>query len=173
MAVSEGIADKDGQPIAAKLAVEQGHRVERDSHGNVQLSGTGALGDFLGVAIKDRLGIKRVRSDTFGYLQRSFAGLQSPVDAAEARRCGQEAVRFAMQTSSGSVAMKRTGNGARYGVEYFRTDLANVAEKTKSLAPEHINADGNGITPAFVKYAMPLTGGLPKTVYLGNYPLVK
>jgi len=173
VAVSEGIVDKDGQPIAAKLAVEQGHHVERDSHGNVQLSGSGALGDFLSVAIKSKLGIKRVRSDTFGYLQRSFAGLQSPVDAAEARRCGQEAVRFAMETISGSVAMKRTGNGTRYGVEYFRTDLANVAEKTKSLAPEYINADGNGVTAAFVEYAMPLTGGVPKTAYLGNYPRVK
>jgi len=173
VAVSEGIGDKDGQAIAAKLAMEQGHHVERDSHGNVQLSGTGALGDFLGVAIKKKLGIKRVRSDTFGYLQRSFAGLQSPVDAAEARRCGQEAVKLAMQSNSGSVAMKRTGNGAKYGVEYFRTDLSNVAEKTKSLASEYINADGNGITQAFVDYAMPLTGGLPKTAYLGDYPRVK
>jgi len=37
VAVSEGISDKDGTPIAAKFTREV------DAHGNVQLSGTGAL----------------------------------------------------------------------------------------------------------------------------------
>ena len=169
IAVSEGICDADHVTWAKKIAQTS----ETDSHGNIQLSGTGALADFLATQVKTKLSIKRVRADTFGYLQRSFAGLQSPVDAAEARRCGQEAVKYATQSSSGSVAMKRTGNGAKYGVEYFRTDLANVAEKTKSLPAEFINADGNGITAAFVEYAMPLTGGLPKTAFLGGYPRVK
>jgi 6-phosphofructokinase 1 len=50
----------------------------------------------------------------------------------------------------------------------FRTDLCNVAEKTKSLPDEFINAEGNNITDAFMDYALPLTGGLPKTEYLGN-----
>ncbi len=43
IAVSEGIHDKDGTPMASKLAAD----VEKDAHGNVQLSGTGALGDHL------------------------------------------------------------------------------------------------------------------------------
>jgi len=169
VAVSEGVRDTDGVTWAKKVTQTS----ETDSHGNLQLSGTGALADHLASHVKARLGIKRVRADTFGYLQRSFAGLQSPVDAAEARRCGQESVRFATQSNSGSVAMRRTGNGSRYGVEYFRTDLSTVAEKTKSLPGEYINADGNGITQAFVEYALPLAGGLPKTVFLGGYPRVK
>nr|MBC8481202.1 6-phosphofructokinase [Planctomycetota bacterium] len=106
------------------------------------------------------------------YLQRSFAGLQSEVDTREARACGVEAVRLAMTNMSGSVAMRRTGEGSDYGVELFRTDLCNVAEKTKSMPDEFINADGNGVTEAFVNYAKPLTGGLPKTEFLGNYPKV-
>ena len=57
-------------------------------------------------------------------------------------------------------------------VELFRTDLKNVAEKTKSLPDAFINAEGNGVTDAFVEYAMPLVGGLPKTEYLGGYPRV-
>jgi 6-phosphofructokinase 1 len=73
-----------------------------------------------------------------------------------------------MTNANGSVAMKRTGNGKNYGVELFRTELANVAEKTKSMPAEFINKEGNGITKAFVEYALPLTGGLPKTEYLGN-----
>ena len=52
------------------------------------------------------------------------------------------------------------------------TELENVAEKTKSMPDEFINSDGNGVTEAFIKYALPLTGGLPKTTYLGDYPRV-
>ncbi|MFZ9023632.1 MAG: hypothetical protein ACO3BO_02685 [Anaerohalosphaeraceae bacterium] len=139
---------------------------------NVQLSGTGALADFLSSQIKTNLKIKRVRADTFGYLQRSFAGLQSETDVEEAAECGRQAVRMSLKHDNGSVAMKRTGNGTDYGVEYFRTDLANVAEHTKSVPDEYINADGNGMTDAFLEYARPLVGTLPKTAYLGNLPTV-
>ena len=136
------------------------------------ISGTGALADFLAGQIKGNLKIKRVRADTFGYLQRSFAGLQSETDVAEARECGRKAVQFSMKEDNGSVAMKRTGNGADYGVEYFRTDLSNVAEHTKSVPDEFINTAGNGMTDAFIEYAKPLVGKLPKTEYLGNLPTV-
>jgi 6-phosphofructokinase 1 len=92
------------------------------------------------------------------------------VDADEARRCGREAVRYAMEHPSGSVAMKRIGNGRNYAVELFRTELKNVAERTKSMPDEFINADGNDVTGAFMEYAMPLVGKLPETEYLGGYP---
>ncbi|MFQ6036741.1 MAG: diphosphate--fructose-6-phosphate 1-phosphotransferase, partial [Sedimentisphaerales bacterium] len=166
--VSEGICDTDGITWAEKLA----KGVETDAHGNIQLSGTGALADFLAQQTKTKLGAKRVRADTFGYLQRSFAGLQSSVDFDEARRCGKAAVKYAMEQFCGSVALKRLGNAADYKVELFRTELSNVAEKTKSMPDEFINAEGNGVTDAFIEYAMPLTGGLPQTHYLGNYPKV-
>ena len=164
IAVSEGICDTDGKTWAEKITRTDEH----DDHGNVQLSGTGALADFLAMRIKAKLKVKRVRADTFGYLQRSFAGLQSQVDAREARWCGRHAVQYAMNELSGSVAIKRIGTGKNYAAELFRTELANVAEKTKSMPDEFINKDGNGITAAFVDYALPLTGGLPKTEYLGS-----
>ncbi len=168
IAVSEGISDTDHKTWAEKITKTD----EYDSHGNVQLSGTGALADYLAMRIKAKLKVKRVRADTFGYLQRSFAGLQSSVDASEARRCGAEAVKLAMTNLNGSVAMKRTGNGRNYGVELFRTELANVAGKTKSMPNEFINKNGNGVTQAFVEYALPLAGWLPKTEYLGNKPKI-
>lgn len=164
IAASEGIGDTDHKTWAEKLA----ENAERDAHGNVQLSGTGALADFLAAQVKGGLKVKRVRADTFGYLQRSFAGFQSEVDAREARWCGRHAVQYAMNEISGSVAIKRTGSGKNYAVELFRTELASVAEKTKSLPAEFINKDGNGATQAFIDYALPLTGGLPKTAYLGR-----
>jgi 6-phosphofructokinase 1 len=168
VAVSEGICDADGVEWAKKLA----EGVEIDDHGNIQLSGTGALADFLAQEVKDNLKVKRVRADTFGYLQRSFAGLQSSVDFDEARRCGREAVKYAMKHDSGSVAIKRLGNGKDYAIELFRTELSSVAGDTKSMPDEFINAEGNGVTDAFIEYAMPLTGGLPKTEYLGDYPRI-
>jgi len=169
VAVSEGLCDADGIEWAQKLA----EGIETDAHGNIQLSGTGALADFLAQQVKDNLKVKRVRADTFGYLQRSFPGLRSSVDFDEARRCGRQAVQYAMKEVSGSVAIKRLGNGKDYAVELFRTELSSVAEKTKSMPDEFINAEGNGVTDAFIEYAMPLTGGLPKTEYLGNHPRIK
>jgi len=168
IAVSEGICDTDGKTWVEKIIQQD----ERDAHNNIQLSGTGALADFLAGQIKGKLNAKRVRADTFGYLQRSFVGFQSDIDVDEARRCGREAVKLSMTEQSGSVAMKRLGNGADYEVELFCTELRNVAEKSKSMPDEFINSESNGVTEAFIDYAMPLTGGLPKTYFLGNYPKV-
>ena len=77
-----------------------------------------------------------------------------------------------MKEDNGSVAIKRVKSGGNYAIELFRTELSMVAEKTKSMPDEFINADGNGVTQAFIDYAAPLTGPLPKTQYLGNYPKV-
>ncbi|AQT67272.1 Pyrophosphate--fructose 6-phosphate 1-phosphotransferase [Anaerohalosphaera lusitana] len=168
VAVSEGIRAEDGNLWGKKLQ----ENAEVDAHGNVQLSGSGALADFLATEIKSRLGIARVRADTFGYLQRSFAGLQSKTDAEEARRCGRQAVIYSKDNDNGSVAMKRVGTGKDYKIELFMTELKNVAEHTKDLDEKYINSEGNGITEAFVDYAMPLVGDLPRTEYLGNRPKV-
>lgn len=151
IAVSEGIQDENGVPIVTKLV-----KSEKDSHGNTQLSGTGALGDLLAQEIKNKLGITRVRSDTLGYLQRSFMGCVSPIDQHEAREVGEKAAQFAIwHNVDGSITIHRTGY---YSVEYKITDLHNVAGKTK-LMPEHfINTKGNNVTDAFKYYLQPLLG---------------
>lgn len=168
VAVSEGICDERGVTWIERLVKEQ----EKDSHGNIQLSGTGILADFLAGQIRSKLGALRVRADTLGYMQRSFVGFQSSVDVEEARKCGREAVRFSIAEQSGSVVMNRIGEGENYAVEFLSTELRNVAEKSRTMPDEFINSTGDGVTEAFIKYAMPLTGGLPKTYYLGNYPKV-
>jgi 6-phosphofructokinase 1 len=156
IAASEGIHDADGTPIVTKLAAE----VERDAHGNIQLSGTGALADLLCDEIKNKLGIKRVRGDTLGYLQRSFIGCVSDVDQREAREVGEKAVQFAMWgDKDGSVAIKRTGF---YSVDYQLLPLEDVAGKTRVMEDEFIAASGTDITDAFRLYLRPLLGsGMP------------
>ncbi|MBW8036393.1 MAG: 6-phosphofructokinase [Planctomycetes bacterium] len=168
VAVSEGIRDTDNVVWAKKIKED----AEVDSHGNIQLSGSGALADFLADKVREGTGVARVRADTFGYLQRSFAGLQSETDVDEARRCGRQAVIYSQDNDSGSVAMKRTGQGKNYAVELFLTDLANVAEFTKELSDNFINEAGNGITQAFKDYALPLAGNLPKTDFFSQNPKV-
>ncbi|MCY2928948.1 MAG: 6-phosphofructokinase [Planctomycetota bacterium] len=164
IAVSEGVQDETHTPVVVALAERLGHRVERDSHGNPQLSGTGALGDFLGDYLKQKLGEGkksfRVRADTLGYPQRSFAGYASSVDQAEARLAGRTAAEYALEgTLDGSVAFKRAAG--RYRVTCFRAELKDVARKTKDLPRNFINRPGNGVTDAFYKYALPLVGELP------------
>jgi 6-phosphofructokinase 1 len=168
IAVSEGIHDSSGAPIATLLAKS----VEHDAHGNVQLSGTGALADLLCDEIKSKLGIKRVRGDTFGYLQRSFLGCVSDVDQHEAREAGEKAVQFAMQAQrDGSVAIQRTG---QYAVEYALLPLETVAGKTRVMEDEFITASGTDITDAFKLYLRPLLGTvLPATARLRNHPVAK
>ena len=156
IAVSEGIHDAQGQPILALLAKD----LERDAHGNVQLSGSGALADLLCEEIKAKLKIKRVRGDTFGYLQRSFVGCVSDVDQREAREVGEKAVQYAMWGSvNGSVSIKRTGF---YSVDYELLPLQAVAGKTRTMEDEFISASGTDVTDAFRLYLRPLLGsGMP------------
>jgi 6-phosphofructokinase len=152
IAVSEGIHDASGQPIAAQLAKD----LERDAHGNVQLSGSGALADLLCEEIKAKLGIKRVRGDTFGYLQRSFIGCVSDVDQREAREVGEKAVQYAMWGDrDGSVAIKRTGY---YSADYELVPLSTVAGKTRVMEDELIASSGTDVTDAFRLYLRPLLG---------------
>ena len=156
IAASEGIHDSQGTPIITQLTSE----VERDAHGNVQLSGSGALADVLCREIKNHLGIKRVRGDTLGYLQRSFIGCVSDVDQREAREVGEKAVQYAMwDDCDGSVAIKRTGF---YSVDYQLVPLESVAGKTRVMEDEFIAASGTDVTDAFRMYLRPLLGsGLP------------
>jgi 6-phosphofructokinase 1 len=127
------------------------------------LSGTGALGDLLAQEIKNRTKITRVRADTFGYLQRSFPGLVSAGDAREARTVGKLAVQAAVKGAepSGSIAIRRKP-GKAYGVFYERVPLANVSKETRHVPDEFINAAANDVTPAFIAYAAPIVGPLPK-----------
>jgi len=166
IAVSEGIQDENGQPIITKLMKE----AEKDAYGNVQLSGTGMLGDLLAKEVRAKLNIKRVRSDTFGYLQRSFFGCVSDVDQHEAREVGEKAAQFAIwQDMDGSITIQRTGY---YSVDYKLISLADVAGKTRHMPDEFINGAGNNVTDAFKFYVRPLLGSGLQSAHRLRAPLV-
>ena len=168
VAVSEGIHDHSGTPIAAQLAKD----LERDAHGNVQLSGSGALADLLCDEIKARLGIKRVRGDTLGYLQRSFLGCVSDVDQREAREVGEKAVQYGFWSGrDGSVAIRRTGH---YAADYMLLPLAEVAGRTRIMEAAFIAPSGTDVTDAFRHYLRPLLGsGMPDAYRLRPHTVPK
>ncbi|MBR5592397.1 MAG: 6-phosphofructokinase [Kiritimatiellae bacterium] len=157
VAVSEGIRGPDGKAIAESFSTET------DAHGNVQLT-SGALGENLAAVIRERLKIKRVRADTFGFIQRCFVGITSETDAAEARQAGEEAVKAATsgEHRSGTITINRQP-GEAYQVVYAVAPLVSVAKHTRELPAEYINEAGNNVTDAFVAYARPIVGELPVT----------
>jgi ATP-dependent phosphofructokinase / diphosphate-dependent phosphofructokinase len=163
IAVSEGIRDADGQEIGPQLMGTG----EVDAHGNVQLSGSGALGDGLSAFLKTGLtpaGGKapRIRADTFGYLQRCWPET-STVDAMEARGVGRTAAELAAKgATSASVTIVRTSNAIdRYRSAFGRADLSAVARHTKHMPPELLSGRNN-VSPAFYDYCQPLVGDLPQ-----------
>ena len=166
VAVSEGIHD-----AAGKLYAES---KETDSHGNVQLSGSGALGDKLAGLLKARLGDKlRVRADTFGYAQRSYFGAASAVDSAAAREVGRVAARLATSggAPTGTISIRREA-GSPYRANYVRSELSAVAKVTRPMEAELLSGL-HDVSPAFLDYLRPLVGELPRAARLSDIAVPK
>jgi 6-phosphofructokinase 1 len=164
IALSEGIRDDKGEEIGPKLMRGPG---EVDAHGNVQLSGSGALGDGLADLVKTGLTPKggkapRVRADTFGYIQRCWPH-PSSVDVEEARAVGRYAAELAAKGDrSASVILSRTSNAPdSYASACGRAELSAVARRSRHVPPEFISGS-NDVSPAFHAYCRPLVGDLPK-----------
>jgi 6-phosphofructokinase 1 len=164
VAVSEGIEDKNHTPILQALAADGG-QLEADSHGNVQLSGTGALADILVARVRAHLEGKgvvkklRARGDTLGYIQRSFPD-ESPVDLEETLGLGKFAAEQALAgETEGSCAIVRASEQP-YRAGYRLVPLKKVAGKTRRMPDHFIHAAANDVTPAFLDYGRPLVGEL-------------
>ena len=165
VAVSEGIHNEEGEYFLQTYASETGSGLagKKDSHGNIQLSGSGALGDTLTNIVSEHIDGARVRADTFGYLQRSFLADVSEVDADEAERVGKHAVVSSKSSNSGSVILRRQLS-EKYFSDVDVVDLHKVAKHTKNMPKEFLDQNRPYVTNDFFEYAMPLTGGIePKT----------
>lgn len=167
VAVSEGIRAPAGRTWYESDDVDQ--------HGNMTLSGSGALGDVLAAHVKRalaRIGVEkeRVRADTFGYLQRAFVGCTSEVDALEAREVGRRAVAYALAgEGNGTVVIERKP-GPVYAVDYRLAPLESVAGHTRLLPASYLLGPGR-IDPSFCDWLRPLVGEMPDVARLHDYPL--
>jgi len=184
VAVSEGIAkgpeDTDliiaeaGEVMLRDAVYEE---LPKDAHNHPQLSGTGILADYLVFKAREGLvrkhGKVRLRGDTLGYLQRSFPGVMSDVDAREATQVGRLAARYALSADiDGSVIIKRR-KGKRYAAEFGYLPLSKIAQGERPMPASFINKAGNYVTQRFIDYAKPLIGKLPRTGLLKAKPVKK
>jgi 6-phosphofructokinase 1 len=103
IAVSEGVSTADGRALVESLVPPD--KIERDEHGNLQLSGTDLASAF-GRMLAEGLPGKRIRVDTFGFMPRGNIATISAVDQKEAFEAGAFAVQ-AMSEGSMRVSVIR------------------------------------------------------------------
>jgi 6-phosphofructokinase len=125
VSMSEGVQDETGRPLADALAAGG---LERDAHGNVQLSG-GDLGIEIQKALKSRFPKARARVDTLGYLPRGYIGVIDETDAKEAFEAGAFAAQSAFTAGSGSVVLHYDGKRTSPRI----VPLDRVAGKTRHM----------------------------------------
>ena len=164
--VGEGLKNPDGKEFNADTS-------RLDAFGHPVLSGAG---ERLAEIVLGKLNIK-TRTVKLGYAQRCAAHYASATDAAEARACGEAAVRAAIQGQSGfMVKIIRTQNNP-YRWTTGLQPLGDIANVEHVIPRDWISEDGFMPTEKFVEYARPLIegevkfpteGGLPKFVRLGK-----
>ena len=153
IAVSEGIHYADGRFVSeAKTSAT-------DGFGHAQLGG---LATMLAEVLKERTGAK-VRGIELSLLQRCGAHLASKTDIDEAFGAGQEAVKQAINGTTGKmVAFEREYIDGKYHCKMVLLPLASVANFEKKVPVEWINEDGNGLKHEFIDYVLPLIQGEPE-----------
>jgi 6-phosphofructokinase 1 len=150
VAVSEGIHYADG------TFVSEAKTSGTDGFGHAQLGGLAVL---LADVVKNRLGVK-VRGIELSLLQRCASHLASQTDLSEAYLAGRTAVEAAVSgITDKMVAFHCTRDGAGYRCEPQLIPLTDVANVEKKVPREWINKEGNGVTQAFIDYALPLIQG--------------
>ncbi len=150
VAVSEGIHYADGSFVSeAKTSAT-------DGFGHAQLGGLAAM---LADIVKKETGAK-VRGIELSLLQRCGAHLASQTDIDESFMAGKAAVENAVAgLTDKMVGFERCIEGGKYVCKTKLFNLTDVANTEKKVPIEWINAEHNGVTQAFIDYALPLIQG--------------
>ncbi|MBD5154103.1 MAG: 6-phosphofructokinase [Oscillibacter sp.] len=153
VAVSEGIHYADGSFVSeAKTSAT-------DGFGHAQLGGLAAM---LAEIVKKETGAK-VRGIELSLLQRCGAHLASQTDIDESFMAGKAAVENAVAgLTDKMVGFERCIEDGKYVCKTKLFNLTDVANTEKKVPVEWINAEQNGVTQAFVDYALPLIQGETK-----------
>ncbi len=157
----EGLRDENGDYLTASQ-----RSLDTDRFGHRQLGG---VGETLCGIIAEGLKIK-ARADKPGTIQRVSALLASPVDVEEAYATGAQAVKHAVEGKSGWMVTLEREPGAEYACKTGIVSLEEVANREKKVPREFIDAEGTGVTGAFLAYVTPLIGGpLPEYARLEKH----
>jgi len=153
VAVCEGQLDERGEPFGAD--------VRAGSRGKLAMN----LGHRLALLVSERLKLK-ARSEKPGLLGRVHWETRAPLDRAEARLCGQAAIRAASEGFSGVMITLVRGAGSEYSATTGMAPLDRVALVERLFPAEWRNPSGHDVMPAFHAYAEPLIGSIPHYEYL-------
>ena len=150
VAVSEGIHYADGS------FVSEAETSATDGFGHAQLGG---LASMLAEVVKEKTGAK-VRGIELSLLQRCGAHLASQTDIDESFMAGKAAVENAVAgLTDKMVGFERCIEDGKYVCKTKLFNLTDVANTEKKVPIEWINAEHNGVTQAFIDYALPLIQG--------------
>lgn len=164
VAVSEGIRFADGRYVCEGVDVGT-----TDVFGHKQLSGTGKA---LEIAVRAEIGCK-VRSIELNLPQRCAAHIASAQDLCESAAVGAAAVRAAREgVSCEMMTILRTSKDGDYGFEISHADVAEIANKIKSVPAEFINDAGDNVSDSCCEYLAPLIMGEAYPAYTRGIPNV-
>jgi len=163
IAVSEGIADKDG-----KFICEYGSSDKKlDAFGHKQLSGCAkTLADL----VAEKTGLK-TRAIEFSTLQRAATHLASLTDINEAFNCGEAAVVAANNGETGMMVIMERKNTRKYEIEYNLYDIHSIANVEKKVPREWICTKHNKLKDPYIKYVKPLIEGELTPIYKNGLPV--
>ena len=161
VAVSEGIRYENGNYVA-----QSSSESKKDMFGHSQLGGVCKKLELL---VKSRLGIK-VRGVELNLPQRCASHNVSKTDIEEAFKCGEFAVESALNGESGKMITMNRVENSNYEVSFSAVDISEIANGEKIVPDSFINADGNDVTPEFIKYASPLIQGERDIIFENGIP---
>ena len=143
--VSEGLRDEKGEPVAEPVFTSG-----RDVY-------FGDVCGHLANLVQQKLGYK-ARAEKPGLLGRASIAYQSSVDREEARLAGELACRAVLEGETGKMVAFKREEGDAYKITPVLVPIEQVMLEEKKLPDAFINAAGNDVTDAFVRWAAPLIG---------------
>ncbi|MCG8570460.1 MAG: diphosphate--fructose-6-phosphate 1-phosphotransferase [Spirochaetes bacterium] len=158
----EGILFEDGTPVSAAQSKDQFSNVEFGAMGGnsaalslhrLVSAETGYRGEFQITESLSMCAIDRV----------------SQLDQDIAYQCGAQAVKLALENTSGVMVSIKRMNHQPYQYELTTIPLENVAIKAKPMDKKYINKAGNFVTNEFIQYIKPLVGPLGEYAVLDKY----
>ncbi len=147
--ISETIRDHGGNRIGRKT-----EGVTADPFGHNYVEGTAAR---LAAILEKNLGV-RARFDKPGTIQRMSMPYISTTDQKEAYQAGVHAVKWALQGMTKIMVGFKRKPGKKYTIDYQPVPLERIPNNERYLPAEFFDRKKGMITPAFVKYALPLLG---------------
>lgn len=162
VAVSEGIKYENGSYVADGMA-----------SGTIDVFGHKYLGGVsrnLEALVRREIGCK-VRSVELNLPQRCAAHIASKTDIDESVLVGAYAVKLATKGNTGKMVTTTRKGGDVYEISLDSVDASRVAGCVRSVPPEFINVQKNGVTRACIDYISPLILGERKIEYKNGIPV--